>query len=174
MWEISISHDHEADPQVLVTIHLKVEEKESIMSQSVQHREISPEDRNFNQGLGKPRPGWNSYTSCEISLSCMDTHDGSYIFVFSREISPLILMQLQITNICSQETVNVVTTSLQRHDVAARCNDADATFVCCVGPHKATSSVKHHSETHIQSQTLRWNKEKVLSDENIRIAHRPR
>ena len=39
---------------VLGTIHLKVGEKESIMSQSMQDREILSWGRNFNQGLGKP------------------------------------------------------------------------------------------------------------------------
>ena len=61
---------------VLGTIHLRVGEKESIMSQSMQDREISPSGRNFNQGLGKPRPWLKFLPSREISLSCMDTHDG--------------------------------------------------------------------------------------------------
>ena len=55
MWETSISYDHEADPLVLGTIHSKVWEKESAMSQPIQDREISPRGRNFNQGC-KPRP----------------------------------------------------------------------------------------------------------------------
>ena len=50
MWETSVSHDHCSPPFNLLdlgTIHLKMGEKESIMSQSIQDREI-----------------------------CMDTHDG--------------------------------------------------------------------------------------------------
>ena len=41
MWETSISHDHEVDLRVIGTIRLKVGEKESIMSKSMQDREIS-------------------------------------------------------------------------------------------------------------------------------------
>ena len=62
-WEISRDH---AGPWK----HLKVGEKEAIMSQFVQDKEISASGRNFNQGRG------NSYHSGEISLSCIDTHDG--------------------------------------------------------------------------------------------------
>ena len=43
MLETSILHDLEVEPLVLGKIHLKVEEKESIMSQSTQDREIAPE-----------------------------------------------------------------------------------------------------------------------------------
>ena len=61
---------------VLGTIHLKVGEKESIMSQSMQDWEISPLGKNFNQGLDKPRPWLKFLPLGEISLLCMDTHDG--------------------------------------------------------------------------------------------------
>ena len=70
---------------VLGTIHLKMGEKESIMSMS-RLGSYHPRGRNFNQGLGKPR---NSYPLGEISLSCMDAHDGflyshvvAYIFIY--------------------------------------------------------------------------------------------
>ena len=53
---------------VLGTIHLKVEEKESIMSQSIQDKEISAKASLI--------PGWNSHPSGDISLSCIDTYDG--------------------------------------------------------------------------------------------------
>ena len=43
MLETSISYDHVLGPLVLGTIHLKMGEKESNMSQSMQDREISPE-----------------------------------------------------------------------------------------------------------------------------------
>ena len=61
---------------VLGIIHLKVGEKESIMSQSLQDKESHPRGRNFNQGLAKPCPWLKFLPEGEISLSCMDTHKG--------------------------------------------------------------------------------------------------
>ena len=51
--ETSVSHNHVLGPLVLGTIYLKVGEKESIMSQSIQDRETLSRGRNFYQGLGK-------------------------------------------------------------------------------------------------------------------------
>ena len=51
IWETSVSHDH-----VLETIHLKVGEKESFMSQSTQDRDISTEGSEFQPGTASPDP----------------------------------------------------------------------------------------------------------------------
>ena len=70
---------------VLGTTHFKVGEKESIKSQSMQDREMSPSGRrNFNRGLLTPQvrfpcPAWtlmiDSYilpngATCEANISC--------------------------------------------------------------------------------------------------------
>ena len=83
MWETSISHDHCSWPfnmLVLGTIHLKVGEKESIMSQSMLILGVGISTR----VLASLVTGWNSYPSGEISLSCMDTHGG---FLYSLTVA---------------------------------------------------------------------------------------
>ena len=42
-----------------------------------------PRGKNFNQGLGKPRPGWDSFPSGKMSLSFMDTHDSVLYSIMS-------------------------------------------------------------------------------------------
>ena len=77
MWETSILHDHEVGPLVQRTIHLKVGEKKNpSWASPCRIGKSHPRGMNFNQGLGCRVPGWNSYPTGEISLSCMDTHDG--------------------------------------------------------------------------------------------------
>ena len=65
-------------PLVLGTIHVKVREKEFIISQSIQDREI----RNFIQGLSLV-PSWNSYPSVRFPYPAWQLMMDSYsLFCF--------------------------------------------------------------------------------------------
>ena len=73
---------------------LKVGEEESIIRQSMQEREISPPGRNFNHGLGKPRPWLKLLSSGVISISCRDIHNGFLSPAFPSEPSVSVLRRL--------------------------------------------------------------------------------
>ena len=87
MWETSISYDH-VGPR---NNPLKSGWKRShhVRASPCRIGKSYPRGRNFNQGLGKSR--WNSFLEGdlegEVSLSCMDTHDG---FLYSHVAAQIV------------------------------------------------------------------------------------
>ena len=82
MWETSISHDHVIDRLVLRTIHLKMGEKEPIMSKSMQDREISPSH------LGKPRP-WLKFLPLWWDFPILHGHS-RWILIILQKYPPIL------------------------------------------------------------------------------------